>query len=53
MLTLDPADDPLLFAAWWPWGCGTTVSLRVSCVAYSPAAEASRPLDLLQTCFEL
>jgi hypothetical protein len=31
--TLDPADSPLLYAAWWPWGSGTTFSLRVGCIA--------------------
>ena len=29
LYTLDPAAEPLLFAAWWPWGGNTTFSLRI------------------------
>jgi hypothetical protein len=32
LFTFDPSDDPLLFAAWWPWGGGKTFSLRIGCV---------------------
>lgn len=28
----DPAESPLLFAAWWPWGSGTTFSARIGCL---------------------
>jgi hypothetical protein len=37
LFTLEIDDDPLLFAAWWPWGSGTTFSLRVGCTASDPA----------------
>lgn len=53
LFTLDPADDPLFFAAWWPWGAGTTFSLRISCVAGSPAVEGHDPLTQLRRWFSL
>jgi len=37
LFSLDLGDEPLLFAAWWPWGSGTTFSLRVGCAASDPA----------------
>jgi len=48
MYTLDPADDPLLFGVWWPWGGNTTFSLRVGCVVVSDAAGALEPLATLR-----
>jgi len=51
MLTLEPDDDPLLFVLWWPWGCGTKVSLRVGCEATADEARALEPLALLKRCF--
>jgi hypothetical protein len=53
LFTLDPADDPLFFAAWWPWGAGTTFSLRISCTARGPAAEARDPLTQLRRWFSV
>jgi hypothetical protein len=50
LLTTEPADDPLLFAAWWPWGGGTTFSLRVGCVAAGAAAEALQPEAVMRAC---
>lgn len=32
LYTLDPVAQPLLFAAWWPWGSGKTFSVRIGCV---------------------
>jgi hypothetical protein len=48
MFVLEPNDDPLLFVAWWPWGSGTTFSLRLSCASPSGAAPASNSLALLR-----
>ncbi len=31
LLTTDPEQDPMLFCAWWPWGGGGKVSLRLGC----------------------
>jgi hypothetical protein len=25
----DPDDDPLVYCAWWPWGSGRTISIRI------------------------
>lgn len=51
MLTFDPSDDPLLFAAWWPWGGGMAFSLRVSCAIHAAEAAAMDPLTVLRDCF--
>ncbi len=38
--TFDANEFPLLFTAWWPWGSGTTFSLRVGClITTGPEAE--------------
>jgi hypothetical protein len=50
LFTLDPADDPLLFAAWWPWGNPTTASLRIGC---SARGSSDDPLDELRRWFSL
>jgi hypothetical protein len=52
LFTLDPSDDPLFFAAWWPWGGGAKSSLRISC-ASSPAAEGHDPLTQLRRWFSV
>ena len=36
----DPDESPLLFAAWWPWGSGTTFSARIGCRMSTPEAQA-------------
>jgi hypothetical protein len=30
LLTSDPQGDPLIFCAWWPWGNGKTISIRIA-----------------------
>lgn len=30
LFTSDPNQDALIFGAWWPWGDGNTISLRVA-----------------------
>jgi hypothetical protein len=49
LFALDLDDDPLLFAAWWPWGSGTTFSLRVGC----SASDAAQGEALLRAAFSL
>ena len=53
LFTLDPGDDPLLFAAWWPWGNGNTFSVRVGCIADDEAAEKADPDAQLRRWFGL
>jgi hypothetical protein len=53
LFTLEPEDDPLFFAAWWPWGDGTTFSLRISCVARGAAAKGRDPLAQLRRWFSV
>lgn len=38
LFTSDPVADSLLFAAWWPWGDGTAISVRLA-----SAANVSQP----------
>ena len=38
LFTSDPSRDALLFCAWWPWGDGKTISIRV-------APSTKKPLD--------
>jgi len=37
LFTTDPAASLLIFAAWWPWGNGERVSVRIA----APAAESA------------
>jgi len=30
LLTSDPGQDALVFCAWWPWGNGKTISIRLA-----------------------
>ena len=30
LFTSDPNRDAFLFCAWWPWGNGTTISIRIA-----------------------
>lgn len=53
LFALDPASDPLLFAAWWPWGNGTTFSLRVGCAARSAEAEETDAVAMLRGWFSV
>jgi hypothetical protein len=36
LFMLDPEGDPVLFAAWWPWGSGMVFSLRIACASRDP-----------------
>ena len=53
LFTLDPADDPLFFAAWWPWGDKTTFSLRIGCAVRGADAQGRDPLAQLRRWFSL
>jgi hypothetical protein len=30
LFTSDPKRDALIFCAWWPWGDGKTISIRIA-----------------------
>lgn len=30
LLTSDPDREPFIFCAWWPWGDGKTISIRIA-----------------------
>ena len=30
LFTTDPSREPLIFCAWWPWGNGKTISIRIT-----------------------
>jgi len=53
MFALDPGDDPMLFASWWPWGSRLKFSLRVSCSARGEAVVKSDPQAKLRSYFGL
>ena len=53
MFVLDPVDDPMLFAAWWPWGNGLRFSLRVSCTARGETVAKTDPQAKLRASFGL
>jgi len=48
---LDPDADPMLYAAWWPWGNRMKASLRVSCHARSETVAKADPQAVLRACF--
>jgi hypothetical protein len=39
LFTTDPEGDPLVFAAWWPWGNGEVVSVRLASPATGERTE--------------
>lgn len=48
---LDPEVDPMLYAAWWPWGSRKKFSVRVSCLARGSAAVEADPQATIRRCF--
>lgn len=52
LYTLDSTNDPLLFAAWWPWGGNTTFSLRIGLNVGADAAGFDTEATL-RDCFGL
>ncbi len=53
LFVLDPEADPMLFAAWWPWGDRLKSSLRISCAARSESVAKADPQAKLRACFDL
>ena len=44
LLTSDPADDPFFLAAYWPWGNGTTISVRIIPFGFEVSADEVAPV---------
>ncbi len=47
LLTSDPNQDGLLLCAWWPWGNGQTISIRLGVFADSLGDEDNEKLTQL------
>ncbi|SRR5258706_1967103 len=47
LFTSDPQRDALIFCAWWPWGSGKEISLRVG-PSYKNLSDAERADSLRQ-----
>ncbi len=47
LLTSDPNQDGLLLCAWWPWGNGKTISIRLAVFADSLGDEDNEKLTQL------
>lgn len=47
LFTSDPDQDGLLLCAWWPWGNGKTISIRLSVLANSLSDEDNKELSRL------
>jgi hypothetical protein len=50
---LDAGADPMMYAAWWPWGGRHKFSLRVSCSARAEAVVKADPQARLRGWFGL
>ncbi len=47
-------DNGLILCAWWPWGNGETISIRIGIIADSLSEEENKELDqMLRTWFNL
>ena len=54
LFTSDPNQDALIFGAWWPWGGGETISIRVAPFDKRlPDAEMSELIQLFKGWFGL
>ena len=44
LFTSDPEREPVIFCAWWPWGGGKTISIRIgsSCKKLSDSEKAGK-----------
>ena len=52
LFACDPVDGARLFAAWWPWRNGTSVSLRIFALAVDDAPSRKDELTaLVRKCF--
>jgi len=54
LFTSDPACDALVFCAWWPWGNGQTISIRLAPFYQKPAdADRTVPMQQLKSHFKI
>ena len=44
LILSDPNDDPLVYCAWWPWGDGQTISIRIGLFSETMNAEEKSTL---------
>ena len=44
LLVSDPEDDPLVYCAWWPWGDGQAISIRIGRFSEMTDAEVQSSL---------
>ncbi len=52
LFTSNPKGDALIFCAWWPWGDGKTISMRIA--SFHPKLsdpEKAEKIELLKGCF--
>jgi len=52
LLTSEPEGDIPIFCAWWPWGDGKTISIRIApfCQTVSDSEKVGK-IQVLKTCF--
>lgn len=52
LFTSDPSRDTFVFCAWWPWGNGKTISIRLA-LFYQKASDSERAegIQRLKECF--
>ncbi len=54
LLTSDPTGDDIILCAWWPWGNGQTISIRIGIFAQSLSDSENEELSsLLKAWFKL
>jgi hypothetical protein len=46
LLVSDPGVDPLVYCAWWPWGSGQTISIRIG--LFSETTDAKEKSSLTE-----
>ena len=52
LFTSDPSPGALLFCAWWPWGDGKTISIRLAPFYKKlPDSEYAKKIQLFKGCF--
>jgi len=52
LLTSNPEGDALIFCAWWPWGDGKTISIRIAPFYQALSdPEKAEKIQLLKGCF--
>lgn len=52
LFSSDPEGEALIFCAWWPWGDGKTISIRIAPFYLSLSGpEKAEKIQLLKGCF--